>query len=68
MENEFNLDNIPAPLPFGVNTQKFIPDNKYNKDKVLIYFKIEISKNFIINALKYNKINYRLFSYKNIRK
>ena len=66
-QKEFNFTNLPMKaVPFGVNTNKFKPDNdRRNNNSVLLYYKNRNPKelNLLETFLKNNNINYRVFSY-----
>jgi hypothetical protein len=66
--NHFGFKSLPIyAIPFGVDVIKFSPGNTLNRNKVFVYYKNRDPKelSFLTQFLKNNKIQYKLFNYKN---
>ena len=65
-QNEFNFKNLPMrSIPFGVDTEKFSPDQNINKTNVIVYYKQRDPNefNFLTTFLDNKNISYRVFNY-----
>lgn len=65
-QKEFNFKAIPMKaMPFGVDTQRFIGNDKSTRNNIVVYYKSRDPKemNLLIKFLNNKNLKYKIFSY-----
>jgi hypothetical protein len=65
-QKEFNFKALPMKaMPFGVDTQRFIGNDKLTRNNIVVYYKCRDPKemNLLIKFLNNKNLKYKIFSY-----